>query len=324
MGRVLAYVILFRYYIAAAVLSVVIDSLFLRMIFVSRKALTIYCDCAYYDLADAEVKARVLAALKASGGDFVAVSDLCKLCADGDPRLKEWTNADSLRIFACYPRAVKWLFYRGGAPLPKDGVEFVNMRTGEIEEVLSSLNDGASGKREVSLEKDGDWVPWFPVIDYDRCKQCQQCFGFCLFGVYQLRDDETVEVSNPANCKTNCPACAKACPHSAIIFPKHGEGPINGDEVAETKSGDEGRAELADVLEGDIYDIIRKRGQRFSAEADKGASMTKQLQEKLGIPADVLASLSPAEMAGLLKDSNGKIGKAEDGEGEKSESEGDE
>ncbi|MHC4744770.1 MAG: hypothetical protein ACYS8Z_22885, partial [Planctomycetota bacterium] len=69
----------------------------------SRKALTIFCDCAYYDLADAEVKARVLDALKASGGDFEAVSDLCRLCAEEDPRLKEWAEADSLRIFACYP-----------------------------------------------------------------------------------------------------------------------------------------------------------------------------------------------------------------------------
>ena len=289
----------------------------------SQKALTIYCDCAYYDLVDAEVKARVLDALKGSGCELEAVSDLCGLCAEGDPRLKEWAKADSLRIFACYPRAVKWLFHRGGAPLPEDGVEIINMRTGQVEDILRSLQEEASdevGEREIRLEKDGDWVPWFPVIDYDRCKECKQCFGFCLFGVFEVNEGDRVEVRNPANCKTNCPACAKSCPHSAIIFPKYGEGPINGDEVAEEDAEGEGKAELAEILEGDIYEIIRKRGKRFSGEGGKGVSITKELREKLGIPADVLASLSAAEMAGILKKSGG----GKDLSGEKAESEGDE
>jgi NAD-dependent dihydropyrimidine dehydrogenase PreA subunit len=291
---------------------------------VARTAVTIYCDCGYYDLASAEVKGRVLDALKASGGEFEAVADLCKLCAEGDSRLKEWAEADSVRIFACYPRAVRWLFYRGGAPLAAEGVEIVNMRTGDVEEALASLDKevcGDAGEQEICLEKEGDWVPWFPVIDYDRCEGCKQCFGFCLFGVYEVCEDERVEVRNPANCKTNCPACAKSCPHSAIIFPKYPDGPINGDEVAESESEVEGKAELAEVLGGDIYAAIRNRGKRFSADKGKGVSITEDLREKLGIPAEVLASLSPAEMAGILKKS--KAGD-KDGGKEKAKSEGDE
>ena len=292
----------------------------------ASKALTIYCHCAYYDLTRPEVKSEVLDAIKAGGGEFEAVSDLCRMCAEGDPRLKRWAQADSLRIFACYPRAVKWLFHAGGAPLRDERVEFINMRTGEVEEALSSLRAEQSigtAPKEVQLEKTGDWVPWFPVIDYERCQNCKQCFGFCLFGVYQLCDDETVEVRNPANCKTNCPACAKACPHSAIIFPKYGEEPVNGDEPDAPVSAEEAKANLGDLLGGDIYDTIRKRdkgSKRFSADAPKGPSIMKELRDKLGIPADVLTSLTAAEMAGIKKKSD----KRSSSGGERGESEGNE
>jgi ferredoxin len=40
--------------------------------------------------------------------------------------------------------------------------------------------------------------------------------------------DDRVRVMNPANCKNNCPACARNCPSEAIIFPKYGRSPING------------------------------------------------------------------------------------------------
>ena len=275
----------------------------------AEKALTIYCHCAYYDLVRPEVKSEVLDAIKAGGGEFEAVPDLCRLCAEGDPRLKEWAKAESLRIFACYPRAVKWLFAAGGAPLRDEGVEFINMRTGKVEEIVSSLNAEVrvgEAPREVQLEKSGDWVPWFPVIDYDRCQNCKQCFGFCLFGVFQVSEDDKVEVRNPANCKTNCPACAKACPHSAIIFPKYSDGPVNGDEPDEPVHEQEAKVGLGDLLGGDPYGAIRKRGkgaERFSAGAKAGASGFKDMQERLGIPADVLSSLSPAELAGIISTS---------------------
>jgi len=227
---------------------------------------------------------------------------LCGLCAERDPRLKEWAAAESLRIVACYPRAIKWLFAAGGAPLAEEGVEFINMRTGKAEDMVASLGDGpaagASGG-QIRPEKDGDWIPWFPVIDYDLCEGCRKCLDFCLFGVYELGDDERVEVRNPANCKTNCPACARTCPNSAIIFPKYPKPPVNGDEVPEPASESEKKADLAEVLGGDIYDAIRKRGKgkRFSAEKTPDSPSTiKELKDKLDIPPDVLAALSPADL----------------------------
>jgi len=60
---------------------------------------------------------------------------------------------------------------------------------------------------------------WYPVMDGSRCINCQHCLQFCLFGVYDLNADGQVEVHNPDQCKMGCPACARICPQSAIMFP---------------------------------------------------------------------------------------------------------
>jgi hypothetical protein len=66
------------------------------------------------------------------------------------------------------------------------------------------------------------------------------------------------------------------CPQSAIIFPKYSDSPINGDEVDELKPAFGGpdekmKADLASLLGGNVYDVIRQRsksGKRFSRDAD--------------------------------------------------------
>lgn len=212
----------------------------------SKKTIIIYCHCAYYQIIPDSVKLAVLDALENAGEEFEAVPDLCEMCAKRDPALKSWAEADQIKIIACYPRAVKWLFSSAGAPLPQEGVEFLNMRIDSIEKIISSLiiekSHLANSKFETCPERSrgilnfkfpplADWIPWFPVIDRDLCKSCKQCFNFCLFGVYTLTENGRVVVTNPASCKTNCPACARMCPHSAIIFPKCADSPINGDKV---------------------------------------------------------------------------------------------
>jgi len=60
---------------------------------------------------------------------------------------------------------------------------------------------------------------WYPVVDGSRCINCRHCLQFCLFGVYELNSAGQVEVRNPDQCKPGCPACARICPQSAIMFP---------------------------------------------------------------------------------------------------------
>jgi hypothetical protein len=97
----------------------------------------LYCHCRYADVVPREVKTDVLAGLAASGRPFDAVPDLCEMSARRDPKLVELA-AGPVRIAACYPRAVRWLFAAAGAPLP-DGAEVLNMRVEPAEAVLDAL-----------------------------------------------------------------------------------------------------------------------------------------------------------------------------------------
>jgi NAD-dependent dihydropyrimidine dehydrogenase PreA subunit len=277
----------------------------------------LFCNCAHYTIIPQALKERILTALSQGGLEIEAVSDLCGLAANRDPRLQTWAVASSRAVVACFPRAIRWLFHAAGVPLSEGQVQFFNMRTQSPEEILSSIADcglrtadsggGANLQSEIRNPK-SDWVPWFPVIDYDRCRNCKQCLNFCLFGVYQLSEEGKVEVRNPAGCKTNCPACARMCPQKAIIFPKYAEAPINGDESSmgvppmDSDHGQDARAT------GDIYDRIRRRGagqKRFSREAPEPSGgrlcpTLEGLRRELGIPDDVLTSLSAAELQRIV------------------------
>jgi len=254
-----------------------------------QPAIVVYCNCSHYQVIPDEVRSAVLDALSESDIEFHAVADLCGLCANKDERLKQWASADSLKIIACFPRTVKWLFHAGGASLQGRDVKVFNMRNTPAEEIIKAVLDGhekTTQKQEVEIKTDDEWVPWFPVIDYDRCVNCRQCFNFCLFGTYKLDDNGKVIVANPAGCKTNCPACARICPQQAIIFPKYETGPINGDEVAD--DGDKTAVDMSKLTNGDPMSALRGRG--------GNCPTIENLQKQLDIPADVLASLSPNDM----------------------------
>jgi hypothetical protein len=105
----------------------------------------LYCHCAYAQVVPKDVKDAVLDRLAAAGVSFEAVPDLCEMSARRDPRLGELAVAGELRVAACYPRAVKWLFTAAGAPLPTEGVEVLNMRTAPAADVAEALL--APGKR---------------------------------------------------------------------------------------------------------------------------------------------------------------------------------
>ncbi len=101
----------------------------------------LYCHCAYAKVVPPEVKTAVLSALSEANVEFDAVPDLCEMAARGDARLREVAALDGepLRIAACYPRAVRWLFASAGAALPAESVRVWNMRVETADAVMDGL-----------------------------------------------------------------------------------------------------------------------------------------------------------------------------------------
>jgi Pyruvate/2-oxoacid:ferredoxin oxidoreductase delta subunit len=164
-------------------------------------------------------------------------------------------------------------------------------------------------RAESGAAKHGEWKPWFPVIDYDRCTNCMQCLSFCLFGVYGVDGEKRIQVQNNDNCKTNCPACSRVCPEAAIMFPKYKAGPINGDVVSDSDLQKEKmKVDISALLGGDVYAMLRLRSEkaksRFSKERDSDKALAERqkclvkLASAGDIPMEVLMSLpSPEEIA---------------------------
>jgi hypothetical protein len=99
----------------------------------------LYCHCQYANVVPSEVKDAVLEKLSESGVEFEAVADLCELSARRDPCLKQLAANGSLKIAACYPRAVKWLFAAADADLPPDSAQILNMRVQKPDEIIQAL-----------------------------------------------------------------------------------------------------------------------------------------------------------------------------------------
>lgn len=118
----------------------------------------LYCRCAYAQVVPQDVKNGVLRHLCGAGEAFESVADLCEMSARRDPRLAEIAAAAAapggapLKIVACHPRAVRWLFHAAGAPLPEDeaAVSVVNMRVLSTEEACAALETAAAGLPETA------------------------------------------------------------------------------------------------------------------------------------------------------------------------------
>lgn len=292
----------------------------------------LFCECIHANIVPGEVKRRVLSHLQESHIAFDVVQDLCGLAANKASLLREMADSADLRIAACYPRAVKCLFNVAGAPLDDDNVQILNMRTENADTVISRLLTDAVGgecsacgtsctparakpdpapelqfKPELqsrpapgAKSKPDPWMPWFPVIDQDRCTNCKQCLSFCLFGVFGLGSDGHVEVQHPANCKTGCPACSRVCPTVAIVFPKYDKSPINGDEVREDDPGqDPVKVDVGKLVDGGVQASLRARsgraGERFSTDRKpdaEGLARLRKMQTELDIPKTVIDGLT--------------------------------
>jgi len=98
----------------------------------------LYCHCAFARVVPADVKSGVLSRLAESSIEFEAVPDLCEMSARRDPRLAELATSESLRIAACFPRAVHGLFEAAGCRLP-ESAQILNMRTDPADKVAGEL-----------------------------------------------------------------------------------------------------------------------------------------------------------------------------------------
>ena len=100
----------------------------------------LFCHCNYARVVPDEVKNSVLEGLCASGQAFEAVADLCEMAARRDPSLKRLATGETpVKIAACYPRAVKWIFGGCQAPLNTEKTEVINMRELTAEDAATSV-----------------------------------------------------------------------------------------------------------------------------------------------------------------------------------------
>ena len=194
-------------------------------------------------------------------------------------------------------------------------VRFQNIAGFDTARIADTVESTRAG---TNAAKHGDWKPWFPVIDYDRCTNCMQCLSFCLFGVYGVDDAQKIQVQNNDNCKTNCPACSRVCPEAAIMFPKYKAGPINGDVVSDSDLNREKmKIDISALLGGDVYSMLRERSEkaksRFSKERDANKALVERqkclvkLAQSGDIPPEVLMSLpSPDEIARRAEEAKAK------------------
>lgn len=204
--------------------------------------------------------------LKEMQVDVTRLSDLCGLAAKNRELLSDlFSPGTEYLVIACYPRTINLLLdqvkEQAGKPERISHINLVDLTPGEAIDGINRFCGDFKGNavhREIS--ENSGWPSWYPVIDYSRCTACGQCADFCLFGVYE-KTENRVNVVNPAGCKINCPACARICPSTAIIFPKYKNGGAIGGSVEIDEQAEQQRQvqDMETILGNDLYVALERR-----------------------------------------------------------------
>ena len=222
------------------------------------------------------------------------VTDLCHWAAkERDSLCRDLKLGDSIfLISSCSRRAIINLLNYAGITAAEESVKkFVNYRNvshSAIGAQVKAVVDDATGVtfHNFAIDYTPANLAWFPVIDRELCTNCRQCENFCLFGVYKFADG-AVSVNKPSKCKPYCPACAKICPQSAVIFPKHDSPVTNGEEIRKDGPVDK---TISNMSGPELMSLLHNR----SNIADKA--------KELGIPDSVINSMSPDQISKIVED----------------------
>jgi len=242
----------------------------------------VFCNCGG-EIVNQKIKESTIRFFKHSKRNSVVLSDLCGLCISEKSKVRGILSSnEQTLIVACHPRAVKKLFEYSGYEGSFENLTFINLRDTSEEEIAKAIETFGIEESSSCVEMYGEseWPSWYPVIDYSRCTACGQCADFCLFGVYEKADGK-VRVVNPKGCKNNCPACARICPQTAIIFPKYKQGgAISGsdsiDEIAEQQRLQQ---DMNSILGNDIYKALEQRKAKRQSII-KADAMKKAMEER--------------------------------------------
>jgi NAD-dependent dihydropyrimidine dehydrogenase PreA subunit len=213
------------------------------------------------------------------------LSDLCKLSVVNKNVLTDvFNDGKEYLVIGCYERSLKLILEQVGINYDKISLAYINMLESDDTEIFQKVSFFCENSNQTlavtEIDTKSDWLSWFPVIDYSRCSGCGQCADFCLFGVFEKREGR-VNVVNPMECKNNCPACARICPQTAIIFPKYKfGGAIGGSEIIDEIAEHSRQANDINLfLKGDIYSALEQRKNKRRSII-RTEAMNKAIEER--------------------------------------------
>lgn len=244
----------------------------------------ILCNCGG-KLIGSDQLANISEYLKKEGISYIKISDLCGACATQKDEIRNLLmKEDEIMLIACYPRAVKLLLKETGIDIDTKPFTFMNFREADNETLFDQVKSFRIGDTsqfsEIEISGDPDWLAWFPLIDYSRCTSCGQCADFCLFDVYEKKEGKVLVV-NPKGCKNNCPACARICPHTAIVFPKyeHGGAIAGSGSINELQEQQRQQQDIDSILGSDIYNSLQRRKLKRQSII-RSSAMQSAIQER--------------------------------------------